>query len=209
MSNDALIGLIFADMLEAEPFIKRLSLRVSEKEPFIMYTNGRLGLVISGIGKANAAMACAYFIAKFHPSCICNLGAAGAADKQYHLGECYHITRVIEPDRPHLKTGLPHEHIPGILDAFSNVTLATQDRPVIDPEERSEIGVHAQLVDMEGASVVQVCRRFRTRCYLFKFVSDTSDHLRGRDIAKNIKQYRNIFFEFFLKSALPAVRSIL
>jgi nucleoside phosphorylase len=74
---------------------------------------------------------------------------------------------------------------------------------VRDPAERERIAMDAQIVDMEGASVVQACRRFHTKCYLFKFVSDTPDHSTSNDIVKNITFHRNAFFRFFRDMVLP------
>lgn len=200
-----MIGLVFATLLEADPFIKGFSLKDCEREPFAVYRNETFRLIISGIGKANAAMACAYIIRKYHPSCICNLGAAGATDKTFILGESYHITKVIEPDRPQLKTGLFHEHSPHVLSGFHQAILATQDRPVNNPEEKREIALLAQLVDMEGASVVQAAGLYQTTCYLFKFVSDTSDHCQSNDIVNNIEIYRESFYRFFRNEVLPGL----
>ncbi|QTA89775.1 hypothetical protein [Desulfonema magnum] len=207
MSEDHLmkIGLVMATMLEAVPFVKRFSLQPCEQKPFKIYENENLLLIISGIGKANAAMACTYLHLMKQPRCICNLGAAGALDEDHRLRKICHITKVFEPDRPTLNSGVPHKHIPDVLDGFPRATLATQDKPVIDPEERAEIAVIAHLADMEGASVIQTCRRFHTKCYLFKFVSDTPhDH----QIVANIRDYREDFCSFFCESILPVLESV-
>jgi nucleoside phosphorylase len=232
MPGDPVIGLIIATMLEAEPFIKGLALTECEMDYFPIYSShphpslphqgrrkkergsfsasakGRIYLIISGIGKANAAMACAYLIQRYHPVCICNVGAAGAVSTSFQLGECCHITKVIEPDRPELTTGVCHTHIPDVISGFPTAVLATQDKPVRDPAERERIARDAQLVDMEGASVAQACRRFHTKCFLFKFVSDTPDHGTSNDIVKNITFHRNAFFRFFSNTALTRLIDI-
>jgi adenosylhomocysteine nucleosidase len=203
MSGNSSIGLIMATMLEAEPFIKDLSLLECETEPFRIFAKGHIHLILSGIGKTNAAMACAYLIQKYHPSCICNIGAAGSTDSRCHPGESYHITMVVEPDRPSLETGLPHVHTLDTLEGFSFASLATQDKAVRDPAERERVNCFALLADMEGASVVQTCKRFLTKCYLFKFVSDTVGHCEQSDIQKNILLYRDAFCEYFCERVLP------
>jgi len=203
MSGDPVIGLVIATMLEAEPFINGFSLTECETDPFIVYGKDRLYLIISGIGKTNAAMACTYLIQHYHPMCLCNAGAAGAVSASYRLGERFHITKVIEPDRPELKTGVYHTHIPDVIDGFPTAIMATQDRPVRDRKEKDRIAPDAQLVDMEGASVVQVSRQFYTKCYLFKFVSDTPDHDTSDDIKTNIMLCRDSFFHFFHDKVLP------
>ncbi|MBU0653046.1 MAG: hypothetical protein KKG96_09220 [Proteobacteria bacterium] len=208
MSGNPVIGLVTATMLEAVPLVRDLALREWESEPFIIYGDDRIALIISGIGRANAAMACAYFIQTCRPTLVCNLGASGATDRQCRLGECYHIARIIEPDRPDLRKGVPHEQIPDVLDGFPLATLATQDRPLRDPDERGKVVMHAQLADMEGAAVVQVCRRFHVKCFLFKFVSDTPDHRQSDDIVRNIELYRDTHSQFFKDFALPRLLSL-
>jgi len=104
-----------ATMLEAKPFVLGMSLRQTRKIPFRLFQNDGILLIISGIGKANAAMATAYSCLKFKPACICNLGAAGATHSGYDLGEICHIQKIVEPDRPNLKTGKPCVHKPDLL----------------------------------------------------------------------------------------------
>lgn len=196
-----------ATLLEADPFIRALSLQELERKPFAIYGNGNLRLIISGVGKANAAMASAYLVQSFHPARMCNLGAAGATNNQCRLGDCYHVTSIIEPDRPHLKTGDPVMHTPQSLKGFSTAILATQDRAVIDPAERARVAtLQARLVDMEGASVVQACSCFGIPCCVFKFVSDTSDHVQPGDAERNILLCRDSFCRFFCNSVLPLLQ---
>ncbi len=197
MSRDPFVGLIMATELEAAPYIEGLALTELAAEPFPVYQGERSRLIISGIGKANAAMACAYLVQQHEPGCILNLGAAGATDGRATLGESYHVTRVIEPDRPHLRTGTPFEHVPDILEGLPAATLATQDQPVKDPAHRAAVALQAELVDMEGASVVQTARRFRVPCYLFKFVSDSPAHTKSSEIETNIRKYRQASYAFF------------
>ncbi len=185
-----------ATLLEAKPFILGLGLKKSEQRPFELFVDGNVLLVISGIGKANAAMATAYCCEKFKPANIYNLGSAGAAHDSLSLGEIFHINKIIEYDRPEFKSGKPHVFKPEKLDGFKTAVLATSDRAVIDPSERKIISQEADLADMEGAAVFQAGRLFQTECYLFKFVSDTPEHTSGKDIVKNIKAYRTAFYEF-------------
>jgi nucleoside phosphorylase len=259
MDKDNVIGLLFATMTEAKPFVKGMSLKKTENTPFSVFEKariedesfeknrvkhgsfsvpekdriengpfsasekgriengpfsasekgriengpfsasekGRIVLVISGIGKANGAMATAYCCQTFHPTLICNLGAAGATDDSFVLGDILHITEAIEYDRPELRSNKPHVFAPHIMEGFSLAKVATQDTPVIDADKRKEIALIAGLVDMEAASIIQACDRFQTRCVIFKFVSDTPDHAHGDDIVTNIKEYRTSFFDFF------------
>ena len=192
-----------ATLLEAKPFIGGLSLIRLDSKPFPVYRNKNHILIISGIGKANSAMACAYSCLRFDPFCIVNLGAAGATDNGHTLGEPLHIKKVFDYDRPQFKSKSPHKHMPDILEGFSYAKIATLDRPVLDTAERQKLSKTADLIDMESASVIQASRKFKTPCYVFKFVSDTPEHTRDNDIVENIRKYRNDFFSFFRESVLP------
>lgn len=216
MEKDPITGLIFATMTEAKPFVQGMALEKTESAPFSVFQKARIEkgpfsgfekdrivLVISGIGKANAAMAAAYCCRTFHPALICNLGAAGATDDSFALGDILHVTEVIEYDRPELRSNKPHVHSPHILEGFPFAKVATLDTPVIDPNKRKEIATFAGLVDMEAASIIQACDKFQTKCVIFKFVSDTPYHTHGNDIVENIKQHRASFYDFFQSTIMP------
>jgi nucleoside phosphorylase len=201
-----MIGIIMATRLEAEPFITSLApTEAPGRHPIPVYAGNGMVLAISGIGKANAAIAAAYCCAVFHPEALLNLGAAGATGTAFARGDIRHIASIIEYDRPHLRTATPHIHVPGVLPGFSTASLATQDRAAIDKNARDELARFAELVDMEGASIVQAAHMFGTPCYLFKFVSDTFDHTGPSDIIDYISAYRSTFFEYIAKSVLPAL----
>ncbi|MFP3980101.1 MAG: hypothetical protein ACLFUY_01805 [Desulfobacterales bacterium] len=200
------IGLIMATYLEAKPFVKGFQWKRSEDAPFPAYQGSGLVLVISGMGKANAAAACAWLCTTREPGCIINLGAAGANSTSLTPGSIHHIREVRETDRCHFKTGEPLCHRPHVMAGFSTVRLATRDEPVIDPKERLRFSNLAELSDMEGAAIIHTARRFQTPCYVFKFVSDTPEHTTGSQIAANIREFREHVFNFFAKELHPAYR---
>ncbi len=195
-----------ATMTEAKPLVVGLALAQRENFPFQAFSGSRIVLAISGIGKVNAAMASAWLIHHFHPALICNIGAAGSLGGKGSLGEFYHINRVIEPDRPDLTTGAFMEHSPEWLEGFEFATLATHDRPLRLPEQRMEAAGFADLVDMEGAAVVQTAHRFGCDCYLFKFVSDTPEHADRSAIIENIGRLRDVQMRFFAGEVMPALQ---
>ena len=208
MEKDPVTAIVMATMLEAKPFIESIPLEQVEKKPFSLYKKNNTFLILSGIGKANAAMATAYACQKLKPECIFNLGAAGATDFTCPLGGIFHVVKVFEFDRPEFKSGKSHIHIPSKLNGFHTANLTTSDKAVLDPHERRKISEIAGLVDMEGASVVQACRIFQTKCLIFKFVSDAPDHTCDSDIIENIRQFRRQFCEFFLSSVIKQQNEI-
>ena len=208
MEKDTVMAIVMATMLEAKPFVLGMSLTQSRKKPFAVFQNDNIFLIISGIGKANAAMATGYSCDKYHPAWVCNLGAAGATDFSHPLGEIFHINKIIEYDRHKLTTKRPYIHHPDILNGFHTAKLSTSDMAVLDPDERKKISMNADLIDMEGASVAQACRKFNTKCFIFKFVSDTPDHARDEDIVENIRRNRSFFYEFFIRSVMPVLQML-
>ncbi len=203
--QNRMICLIAATLMEAESFIKIFDMKELEKKPFNIYSGRDILLCIVGIGKANAAMGTAYCCSKYQQTCILNAGAAGAVDESYQVGSIFQIEKTIEPDRPHLRSNTPWVQRPDTLDGFKNAVLATQDKPIHDIESFNDLSDIANLVDMEGASVLQAARRFNTKCFLFKFVSDIPLHA-GKDlIIENIKEHVGRFCEYTAASVIPRI----
>ena len=206
MTRQNLIAMIIATRMEAEPFIEALGLKEVEAQPFPVYRGDDLCILISGIGKVNAAMATGYACQKFDPVWILNLGAAGSVNDSEELGRIYNIEKTVEPDRIHLRTNSPYVQYPDSMDGFDRAILATQDKAVTDVNTFREIAAFAGLVDMEGASVVQASRRFDKKCLLFKFVSDTPLHAGQPEIIDHIKRFQGAFCDSILDSVIPIIR---
>ncbi len=195
------IGLVFATDIESKAFVKGFSLERKDKAPFNVLSDGKISLIISGIGKANAAMAASYLVYKYNSEIIFNIGAAGATTENYEIGDIFHINKVVEYDRPRLLKKSMRIVKPDVMEGFELAALATQDRPVIEPSHREELSRYAELVDMEGASVIQACSLFKRKCYLFKIVTDTPRH-HEIDIIKNVYATAGKMFEFFKENIL-------
>jgi adenosylhomocysteine nucleosidase len=200
------IVMIIATELEAEPFIQTMDMKDLEVRPFKVYMGDDAYMIVSGIGKVNAAMATLYASLRFDPFIILNLGAAGGTEDSKKLGSIYNVRKTIEPDRIHLRTHTPYIQYPDSLEGFETGILATQDRAITDIETFKGIAAFADLVDMEGASVVQACKRLRKKCILFKFVSDTPVHAGKSEIIDHIKRFRVPFCDFIVESVLPLIK---
>jgi adenosylhomocysteine nucleosidase len=203
MHARAALGIIMATKIEADPFIKKLSLSVTGKKPFSVSKNEEIILIISGIGKSNAAAAAAHLITVYRPDRVFNLGAAGSVSGELGIGEIIHARKIIEPDRPRLFSSRPVMHRPDVIKGFHTAVLATQDRPVFSAEERKAVGRYADCADMEGAAVAQVCRAYGCRVYLFKIITDTPES-RIPDIVPNIMAAREPLAKFFIEKVMPA-----
>jgi adenosylhomocysteine nucleosidase len=209
MQGTLLAGIVMATRVEAGPFIEFFNLKEIESRPFPIYGGKGLVLAVSGIGKANAAMVTAYICVKFYPEWVLNLGAAGATQESPEMGSIFHIERTIEPDRLNFQSKRPYVQIPDMLPGFQDAVLATLDKPVTELKTFEELAPVADLVDMEGASVLQTCKRLDRRCLLFKFVSDTPVYAGQREIIiDNITHYGGIFCHFIFNAVIPMLRDV-
>lgn len=195
-------GIVIATMLEAEPFIAGFQMELTAREPFPVYVAGDISLVISGIGKVNAALAAAHLVREKNITLLHNAGSAGALREGISTGSIYHINEIIDWDRPRLKDRSARSIIPHRLEGFSEASLATLDRPVITRSERELVGRAAELVDMEGAGFIQACRTHKVKGCLWKIVSDTAEHQKESEIIANIKQVAGGLFQFMEQRVL-------
>jgi adenosylhomocysteine nucleosidase len=197
------IGLVVATQPEAQPFIEALGLQAIHKVPCPIYTAEGFVFALSGVGKTNAAIATTYLCCTFHPFLILNLGAAGSTGTGCRRGGIFHVTALCEPDRPRFPSDEPYRHRPEVLPGFNEATLATQDRPIINKEDRAAVSLHADMVDMEGAAVVQAARRFAVPCLLFKFISDTPEENDMAETLQYMRDYSKAFCRFVVEQVLP------
>ncbi len=207
MEKNSLTAVIIATMTEAKPFVSGFSLDQIHKKPFPVFKNKKFILLICGIGKANAAMATAYCCTKFKPHIIFNTGAAGALTMSKSRGEIYQIVQIIEHDRPDFKTRQPFIHNLSTLKGVKVETaiLSTSDKAAVSKDERENVSKYGgELVDMEGASIVQTCKQFKTPCHIFKYVSDTLEDAKSCNIIDNIRLYRQKSFLFFKEQILKS-----
>ncbi len=150
-------------------------LLVVAAEEEAVHLNHDLPLLITGMGKVNAAVAVARVLASHRPSELVNLGTAGAL--RPGIKGTHEISRVLQHDldgtaiealtgRP---TGLP-------LDLrHEGPILATGDAFVSSETVRVRLAEHADLVDMEGYAVASAAHAAGVPVRLVKHVSDTAD----------------------------------
>jgi adenosylhomocysteine nucleosidase len=141
-----------------------------------------LPILVTGVGKVNAAIAVSTILGKHHPSRIVNLGTAGAL--RDGLTGTHVISTVIQHDLNDAAifdlVGI-HFGAPLSLDAGEGIVLATGDRFVDKPELRELLAKDAHLVDMEGYAVARAARWAGIPVTLVKEVSDQA----GEQAAKS------------------------
>jgi adenosylhomocysteine nucleosidase len=175
-----MIGLIFATMAEAVPFLTQSQAVQIDDKPFRFFkvpTQPTLLVTVSGMGKVAAALACQAQIREFKVDEIVNAGVCGAlhSDPGIALGALFCIATAVEGD--HEIFGQAPQPIisDGKIDWDQRAArLITCDRPVFDADERQALSAIADLVDMEGAAIARVAALYQVPWTMIKGITDTA-----------------------------------
>lgn len=183
--------------IEAKPFVQGFNMSQVETAPFLVYRHKNIGLIISGIGRVRAAAAAAYFINRYSPEMLINMGTAGSNIKELHEGLLFSISSVFDADPVLYKGPEYHEYKLETFPGIASARLLTSDRPSITIEERAIAAKKAELSDMEGSSFAQVCKLFNKKGYVFKIVSDSPGTESFKSVREGIEKHSEQLYEFF------------
>lgn len=170
-------GVVFATALEANPLIARVGAsRVANDTRFPTYASSSMTVLISGMGKVNAALGVVHLLQSYAVDEVWNLGLCGALAPGFAPGDLRRITEVREGDRDPSHPGVDTLRLPdGIGPELPSARLVTVDLPVFDVERRRALLSWGELVDMEGAAVARACSLWGVPCVLLKGVSDLAE----------------------------------
>ncbi|SCL13982.1 adenosylhomocysteine nucleosidase [Micromonospora nigra] len=132
-----------------------------------------LPVLLTGMGKVNAAIALATTLARGQlPASVVNLGTAGALHPGW--AGTHEVGRVVQHDLDtDLLRTLTGQTVGAPLELTgSGPVLATGDQFIADDAARARLATHAHLVDMEGYALADTARRFGVPARLVKHVSD-------------------------------------
>lgn len=139
-----------------------------------------LPVLVTGVGKVNAAIAVATILGEHSPSHVINMGTAGALRDD--LTGIHVISQVTQHDLNDQGifelTGI-HFGLPIELSAAGPV-LTTGDAFIGDPESRARLAEQAHLVDMEGYAVAKAAQTAGVPVMLVKMVSDNANEPANR-----------------------------
>jgi adenosylhomocysteine nucleosidase len=153
-----------------------LPLLVVAVEEEAAYLGDELPVLITGMGKVNAALALGTTLAAGRrPKVIVNLGTAGSLHDD--RAGTFEVASVLQHDLDgkalHAVTGYT---VGGPLRiADSGVVLATGDTFIAGGPARDRLAAIADLVDMEGYAVASAARAAGVPVRLVKHVSDNAD----------------------------------
>ena len=88
--------IVCAIFSEAKALIEFYDLKLTAKKPFNIFENDGMALIISNMGKINAAVATAYIATIKKPDKIINIGICASVGKNRQIGSLYKIRSVIE-----------------------------------------------------------------------------------------------------------------
>ena len=160
----------------------------------------RMVLVLSGIGKVNAAVSTAWVIHQFAPDCVINTGSAGGLGKGLKVGDIVVGTEIAHHDVDVTAFGYVWGQVPQLpavfvsddllvgkakqaAEVFEGAAVAqglivSGDRFVHSSETVAAIRKNfpdVQAVEMEAAAIAQTCAQFGLPFVVIRAVSDAAD----------------------------------
>ena len=166
-------------------------------------------IVISGIGKVNAAVCAQVLVDKFHADVLLNTGVAGSLDAEINIGDMVISTDLVEHDMDTSVFGDPVGQVPR-MDTFSFpadpvlVEKAVQANREANPDIQTFTGrivsgdqfisskeVKEKLVtlfqgrcaEMEGAAIAHAAYLNKVSCVIIRAISDKADGSSHMDYA--------------------------
>lgn len=187
-----MIGIIFATRFEARPFLSLTQASQVSDQPFKLYTTrapSGLPIMISGIGKVAAAVACHELIREHAVDYLLNAGACGALhdSSTLEIGSLVRITTAMEGDHTIFEKHLAPLSAAGRVPAeLPTAALVTSDKPVFDPQARAYFGRLGDVVDMEGAAIARTAALYDIPWDMIKGISDPADNIDHDLLRRNI-----------------------
>ena len=159
------------------------------------YFGHELVIAYSKISKVNAALTAAILIERFECEKLIFTGVAGALNENLKIGDMIYTTSTAQHDLDITAFGHPHGYVPGINvfensdDILNSVAkkvakalgvnllsgvVATGDQFICNEDKKEWIKstFKADAVEMEGASVAQVCAALGVGFCMLRAISD-------------------------------------
>lgn len=182
------VCIIVAMLKEAEPIVKHFtsitSQKICGKRVFTGKLNGKeVKVIISGVGKVNAALSTQIAYSHLSADIIVNIGVAGGLNDTVEIGKIYEIQEAVQYDVDlreinNTKIGTLDEMSTNYLrfdiTQVNGKKLATADRFNDNKGDNIILTqvLDADIRDMEGAAILQACYNNRLECYCYKVISD-------------------------------------
>ena len=220
------IAILGAMPEEIEPLLKELNPKKIEfannKFYFAEFANHELIIAYSKIGKVNSALTATLMIEKFGAEKLIFTGVAGALKDGFKIGDLLYATKVVQHDLDITAFGHPYGFVPEspiFVETDENLNkiavsvakelginlkngiVASGDQFICDEERKSwiEQTFDASAVEMEGASVAQVCHALHTPFFMLRAISDEAGSKAEFDFDEFMVKSAEISAKFALK----------
>lgn len=154
-------------------------------------------LMITGVGKVNAAIMATIAATQKNCEGIINYGTAGALNKDL-VGDLHRVGVLRQRDmdaRPQAELGITpfeeSEFAGDIKVSEENVSISTGDNFVTDAPE-----LGSDLVDMESYAIAKVAGMFGKPVVVLKYASDFADANAADDWQANVAKGKDLFVEW-------------
>ncbi len=156
-------------------------------------------VIITGVGKVNAAIGLYQAIVKHRPELVINYGTAGAVTDLLGL---HRIEDFVQLDMDVRALGFARGITPfsdETLPEKQGLLLGTGDSFVTDVSKQLEgLSIQVDLVDMEGYALNKVCQHHGVVFESYKFVSDSADEAAAEDWSNSVKDGTHVFAELLI-----------
>lgn len=195
MNTQKRITIVFATILEAEPFICMTNAVLILRDPWPVYQTSISGravtIIITGMGMQTTGIASKFFIENYPIDMILNCGVAGSLTSDFVVGDIVNITDSWISKNNGLQKDICHLSAHTFsLRGYKDGVLLTVDKPVFDPVRRKILSADTQLVDMEGGIIARICERNNIPCQLIKIISD--DATERKQLKRNLHKVSKI-----------------
>lgn len=225
------VGIIGAMDAEIEEYAKHLVNPKKRQWRDFLFQRGQLFrkevvIVKSGLGKVFASMVCQKLIDEYNPSLVIFTGVAGTLNKELKIGDVVVSKDCVHHDLDTQALGFPRGNIPFTKYRFfvadkrlRRLALSTKipgikiiEGRILTGDQfltRKKINEYRYLIDelkgdaieMEGASVGQVCTLNKTSFLIIRTISDKADGKAVEDFEK--------FLPVVAKNSFQIIKKIL
>ena len=192
-----MIGIIVAEEKELKSVLNIMynvdEINLYEKSFYKGYIrNTKVILVKSNVGKVNAARVTQMLIDNFDVNLVINVGTAGSLDNKLDIGDIVVASKLVQYDFDVTPFGRKLGEIENIgeyievdkslLEIFNGLNvhfgcIATGDKFIVDNDEKKILKEYfnALCIEMEGASIAQVCKLDNIPFLVIRSITDKQD----------------------------------
>ena len=192
-----MIGIIVAEekeLIEVKKIMNNIKEKNIYEKTFYIGTieNKDVVLVKSNVGKVNSARVTQLLIDNFDIECVVNVGTAGSVDNSLEIGDVVVATELVQYDFDVTPFGRKLGEIENIgesikvdeslLNLFDGMNvkkgiIASGDKFIINIEEKNSVKniFNALCIEMEGASIAQVCFLDKVPFLVIRSITDKQD----------------------------------